>query len=115
MTLEPLAYAVLILATYRITRFFVRDSLIGFSLESESRMSQRVDEFAYAPDGGNRSWWRGKVGDLLTCVWCLGFHVAWVTLCLWLRVWPWELGVAGWIDAFAIAGGAGFISSRLNS
>ncbi len=115
MTLEPLAYVVLIFATYRITRFFVRDSLIGFSLESESRMSQRVDEFAYTPDGGNRSWWRGKVGDLLTCVWCLGFHVAWVTLCLWLQVWPWDLGVAGWIDAFAIAGGAGFLSSRLNA
>jgi hypothetical protein len=110
-----LVYAGLILASYRITRFFVRDSLIGFSLESESKMSQRLDAFCYTPEGSNRNWATGFIGDLLTCVWCLGMHVSWILVCIWFRAWPWELGVDGWISAFAVAGGAGFISSRMNA
>lgn len=113
--MTPLAYVILILASYRITRFFVRDSLIGFSLDSESRMSERIDTFAYTSEGENRSWLRGKTGDLLTCVWCLGFHVSWIILCGWTRTWPWHLGVQGWTIVFAIAGGAGFLSSRINA
>jgi hypothetical protein len=112
---NPMVFVVLVLASYRITRFFVVDSLMGFGPDSGSQMSVRVDRFAYLPDGSDRSWLRGKVGDLLTCTWCFGAHVSWVVLCLWTRVWPWDLGVEGWVTALAVAGGQGFLNSRLNA
>lgn len=113
--MSALEYAVLVFASYRITRFLVRDSLIGFSLDSESTVSQWVDSFAYTDEGENRSWLRGKIGDLLTCIWCTGFHVSWIVLCAWTHRWPWDLAAKGWVIAFAIAGAAGFLGSRINA
>lgn len=112
---DALALLVIALAAFRLTRFLVRDSLMGFGPESGSRMSVRVDAFAYDPEGLDRSYLRGKVGDLATCNWCLGFHVSWVLLCAWYQLAPWELGVQGWTVAFAIAGVQGFIASRMNA
>lgn len=117
--LEPIEYVVLILAAYRITRFFVRDSLIGFGDDSGSAMSVRIDAFAYDSDGSDRSWIRGKVGDLLTCVWCLGFwisaacYIAFIAATVenWREI-PLAVNV---ISIFAIAGGQGYLSSRINA
>jgi hypothetical protein len=116
--LGPAEFALLILASYRITRFFVRDSLIGFGEDSGSAMSVRIDAFAYNTDGSDRSWIRGKIGDLLTCVWCLGFWVsagcyfAFVAATGRLGEFPVAVDV---LSVFAIAGGQGFLSSRINA
>lgn len=110
-----LAFIIISVAAYRITRFFTFDSLMGFNLTSDSKISVRVDRFAYDEDGSDRSWWRGKIGDLLGCPFCLGAHISWILVCLWFRVWPWELGVDGWIYAFAVMGVQAFLSSRSNA
>ncbi len=115
--MTALEYVVVVLAAFRVTRFLVRDSLIGFAPDSGSKMSMRVDRFAYAEDGTDRTWLRGKVGDLLTCVWCLGFWVSafvYVVAAVALGVWgeypfAWHV-VAIW----AVAGAQGFLSTRLN-
>lgn len=118
MNYDFLTYAVLILAAYRITRFFVHDSLMGFGSDSDSRISVRLDRFAYAEDGSGRSWWREYLGDLLTCTWCLGF---WISLAVYAAFAaatstyedvPFAIHV---INVFAIAGGQGYLNSRINA
>ncbi len=115
MSLEPLGFIIICLAAYRVTRFLVHDSLIGFGEDSGSRMSLRVDHFAYDNNGEDRNWLRGKIGDLLTCTWCLGFHVSWLATCAWLTLAPWELGIRGWAIAWAAAGAQGFLNTRMNA
>lgn len=115
MTLDLLTLAILALASYRITRFLVLDSLMGFGPDSGSGLSVRIDRFAYDEDGSDRSWWRGKVGDLLTCTWCLGFWVSLAVLCAWTTTVPWELGTEGVLTAFAVAGAQGYMNSRMNA
>lgn len=85
----------------RITQFLVLDSLIGMNPETGSKLSEVVDRFAYWGDdweqseapvapGMDRSWIRGKVGDLLTCPFCLGF---WISAACWVVI-AGSLGVA---------------------
>lgn len=115
MILEPIELVVLALAAYRITRFFVKDSLIGFGPDSGSAMSVRVDRFAYDSDGNDRSWLRGKIGDLLTCTWCLGFWVSAAVVCAWTQTVPWELGIKGVLTVFGVAGAQGYLGTRMNA
>jgi hypothetical protein len=111
--LTPFEMLAVALAAYRITRFFVWDSLIGFHPGSMSKMSQRLTNWAWVNDrterdGQDRSWLRGKIGDLLTCQYCLGFWIVCATWAAfrwgpeWVRV-----GVFVW----AIAGGQALLSS----
>ena len=114
--MTPFQYAVVILAAYRLTRFFVKDSLIGFGPDSGSKVSVRLDRWAYNEDGGDRSFLRGKVGDLLTCVWCLGFWISAATYTaasVALGVWSDQPLIWHGVAIFAVAGGQGFLSSRL--
>jgi hypothetical protein len=104
--MEPLTFVILVFAAYRITRFFILDTLIGADLDSGSRWSQRLDRFAYTDQGEDRSWWRGRVGDLLSCYYCLGFWVAFSTYCLWYRLWWWDINWTQGIEVWAVAGGA---------
>lgn len=114
--MTPFQYALVVLAAYRITRFLVKDSLIGFGPDSGSSVSVRLDRWAYTEDGADRSFLRGKVGDLLTCVWCLGFWVsAIVYVAATVSLGEWNSVPLVWhgIAIFAVAGGQGFLSSRL--
>lgn len=115
MKVEALEFVVVVLAAYRITRFLVKDSLIGFGPDSASRISVRLDRFAYDSEGNGRSWWREYVGDLLTCTWCLGFWVSLAVACTWLRLMPWELGIEGWGVAWGVAGAQGYLNTRMNA
>jgi hypothetical protein len=114
--MTALQYAVIVLASYRITRFFVKDSLIGFGPDSGSKVSVRLDQWAYDNDGADRTFVRGKVGDLLTCVWCLGFWVSavvYTAAAVALGEWGGQPLAFHGIAVFAVAGGQGFLSSRL--
>lgn len=109
-----LQLVVLAAASYRITRFFVWDSLMGANPESGTAFSQWVDEFAYTEDGSDRSWLRGKIGDLLVCPWCMGW---WVSVAVY-GVWAWATDQwTGYpiavhvLSVFAIAGVQGFLDS----
>lgn len=121
MTVDWLPFVVLCLAAFRITRFFLYDSLMGMGLvgkEFASPLAERVDRFAYDREGNNRSLLRGKLGDLLTCPWCLGFWISAACYFSWLGATVgWDgitatpLPVHG-ITVFAIAGVQGYINSR---
>lgn len=113
--LSPLLLAVAILVAWRITWFLVFDSLMGFNLESTSAMSRRLDTFAYKADNNDRSFWRGKLGDLLTCPFCLGFWVSGVTAYVIAQTWPWDAGWNGCLTWVAVAGGQAALVSLARS
>lgn len=103
------------LAAYRITRFFVWDSLIGMNPDTKTKMALRVDLWAYDAEGRDRTWFRGKVGDLLGCPWCLGF---WISMACYLA---WIVPFGLWHDlpllahgllAWAVSGVQGFLDSK---
>lgn len=110
MILDPFTFVIVTLAAYRVTRFLVWDSLMGANLESHSWWARFIDRFAYTPEGHNRSWWRGKIGDLLVCPFCTGFWVALALTCGWSWVAPWDLGRPGWFTVFAVAGAAAMLN-----
>lgn len=114
--MTALQYVVVAFAAYRITRFLVKDSLIGFAPDSGSAVSARVDQFAYAENGADRSFLRGKIGDLLTCTWCLGFWVSAATYtaaAVALDEWSGQPLVWHGVSIFAVAGLQGLLNTRL--
>lgn len=114
--LEPWPLVLIAFACFRAVRFLIYDSLMGANLESGSKFSQALDRFAYSqgergqPIGADRSWIRGKIGDLLNCLWCTGWWVALAAVCVWARLWPWQLGVEGWYSVAAVAGLAALLN-----
>ena len=95
------------LASARVTRFVLWDSLAGLAPDSGTRLSKRLDRFAFDEHGLDRSWWRGKVGVGLTCSWCLGGWVSLAVVCVWGWVWPWQLGrfgVVAWLAVWCVQG-----------
>jgi hypothetical protein len=61
-----LAYLLASLAAYRLTRFVVIDTLTQGSRE-------KLRAWAFDDEGHPRSFSRGKLGYLATCVFCTGF------------------------------------------
>lgn len=103
-TLDFLAFALLAFAAFRITRFIAADLLID-------GLRARLVQWAYRPDAGKV---RGRIGDLFTCQWCVGFWVAGVLVAAWaarvdaLEADRWlELGIEWW----AVAGAASLLST----
>lgn len=112
-----LILVLLILASFRITQFFVWDSLMGFNTESGSSTSMWLDRFAYHDDGTDRTWLRGKVGDLLSCPRCLGFWISLGVYALWVsadRAWDDRAVAVHVIMIFAVAGGQIILDSWFN-
>lgn len=68
------------LAGFHLSRTFTTESLLEGS-------RGRVEAWAYDDLGQPVTFWRGKVGDLLTCGFCLGF---WLTVLAW---WAWAYAV----------------------
>lgn len=109
-------WLILSFAAYRLTQFFVYDSLIGGNPESGSKQSVRLDRFAYDSETGqDRSFLRGKVGDLLTCPWCLGFWLSAASYLLFVAAtdrWTGTAVVVHGLTIFSIAGLQGFLNSH---
>lgn len=104
------AFIVVALAVFRLTRFFVFDSLVGAHPDSKSKFSRSLDRWAFTQDakGDDRSWLRGKVGTLLTCPWCFGF---WITVAV-AAAWFWGPDPVRWaIVVFALAAVAGLLNN----
>lgn len=104
---DPVALLVVALAAFRLTRFFVYDSLVGSNLESGSRWGETLDRWAYTRDGKDRGWLRGKVADLLTCPWCLGFWLSLGCVAVWAEFPGWRWVLVPW----AVAGAQGILST----
>lgn len=104
--ISPLVFLILSLASYRLTRFFIHDSLMGLGPDSGTGISAKLDAFGYNQDGSDRSFLRGKVADLFTCHYCLSFWISCATLALWTWSLPWQVeSPQTWVlTAFAISG-----------
>ena len=106
---------ILSFAAFRLTQFFVFDSLWGGNPHSGSKRSARIDKFAYnQEDGSDRSFLRGKYGDLMSCPWCIGFWISAATFT------AYAVSAGQWGDyslvmnvllMFAVAGGQGLLNS----
>jgi len=110
VTLPELSFGIFLLvslASYRITRFIVFDSLIGADLGSGSRFSIWLTQFAYNSDGTDRSWARGKIGDLLNCPWCTGFWVSVAVTAWWVFL---PAGALWFLVPWAVAGTQGLLT-----
>lgn len=121
MILDWMPFVVLCLASYRITRFLIRDSLMGMGMnegEFASPLAARIDAWAYDREGNDRTLIRGKTGDLLSCPWCLGFWISAACYFSWLgstEGWDYitatPLAIHG-LYVFAIAAVEGYLISR---
>jgi len=135
LPVDLLELIVLTLAAARLTRFFILDSLMGFGIDSHtgqfvSPLAEKIDRFAYTQGeiddtgrvieqgGTDRSFLRGKIGDLLTCIFCLGF---WISAACYFAFLGATIGWDGIIDiplavhgvtVFAVAGGQAYFNSR---
>ena len=84
-------------AAYRATQLVVWDS-IGDPVRSRIEMwhARKFDSFT-----------RGFVRDLLSCVYCVGFHLSWITVVAYLTA-TGQWGAASWwvhaIEAWSVAG-----------
>ena len=117
-TTLDLALLILILglASYRITRLIVLDDVIGEWPDDEhprgTFIRRIIDLALYTDAGEGRHPFTDYVGKLYSCTFCVGWWVALVVVTGWFRVWPWDLGVEGWLVVFAVAGLQGYVSSR---
>jgi hypothetical protein len=122
-----LTILILGLCSYRITRFLVLDSLIGMGTTEtydastkqtvqvpNSPLGAVVYSLCYKEDGTDKGFFRGKLGDLLGCWYCLGFWVSAGCLAAWTQTLPWSAEDPGkWVlTAFAVAGVQIFAQSR---
>lgn len=114
--------------SYRITRFLVLDSLMGMGThdkldpetktivqEPNSPLAAVIYALCYNNDGSDKGFLRGKLGDLVGCVFCTGAWVSFGAYAMWTWSFPWEQGVEfqkWWCAAFAVAGVQAFLSSR---
>ena len=123
MTVELfLTILVLGFASFRITRFIVWSSLIGTGCDGQpigtgyrrpdTPIGIAVSEFAYKPNGEYQGWFRGKIGDLLTCTWCTGFWVSTVAYFMWFDPALDSLGFRDGLMCFAIAGVQSLLNAR---
>lgn len=113
----PFEWLVIVLASYRMTRLIVLDSLLGTypdedidgRRQSEGTRWRRVlDQWAYDELGQNRGPLRGFFGDLLTCTWCAGVWITTLACIGWVYLPEYH---APWYVA-AAAGVQGYLNAR---
>lgn len=123
MTLETfLTLIVLGFAAFRITRFVVWSSLIGTACDGQplgngyrrpdTSVGVAVYEFAYKPNGEYQGWFRGKLGDLLQCAWCLGFWISGSAYLLWFQPAWQDLTWQDGLNVFAVAAVQSLLNAR---
>lgn len=107
---DPWVFVVMVLATVRLVHFILWDSLAGLSTDSNTRISRRLDAWAFDADGHDRAWLRGKIGTGLTCMHCVGGWIALAVVCVVAWSPPWQLGVEGAVTWLAVWGAQAFVS-----
>lgn len=98
--IDFLPLAILSLASYRLTRFFLFDTLIE---------GARIRWYNALLGGTRLSFLRQKAVELTSCSWCLGIWVSLAVLSLYLKNYPWDFTVNNWISLFAVAGVQGYL------
>lgn len=105
MQLNALTFIILAFASYRITRFFLFDSLIAHSRERYYVMLSN----AMAKGNKFKRLLAHKLLELSSCSWCLG---VWITVAVyWLYTWtsPLYWGRLGYITVAGLAGVQGLL------
>lgn len=102
--IEIIPLIILALASYRLTRFFIFDTLIaGTRNKFHSFLVNKAQK-----EGKLHLLWE-KLYDLTSCTFCLGW---WISLALYTTYtlqYPWDFGRLGWINVFAIAAIQSFV------
>lgn len=102
---DPWVFAVLAVAAARLVHFVLWDSLAGLSLDSGTKIAQRLDVWAFDQDGNDRGAVRGKIGTGLVCPYCVGGWLSLAVVSFYTWAPPWEIGRAGaltWVAVWAV-------------
>lgn len=102
-TVNLITALILAMVSFRVTRFFLFDSMFEATRIRIYNALLKVDEDGYTPT------WRYKIYELLSCTWCFGFWVSLATYWVYLWVAPWNWTRGDWLLALAITGIAGFL------
>lgn len=98
----PWVFVVMVLAATRLVHLLLWDQLIGTHPDTDTALSDWIQRWAWHPDGKPRSWWRNKLGVLVTCPMCSGFWLSLATVCVGSWLAPWSLGHVGWVTVGAV-------------
>lgn len=91
-------------AAFRLTRFLVIDTVFeGYRAKFHVFLHNQA-----AKDGKVSLFW-GKLLELTTCTWCLGFWTSLALYSVYVLQYPWDLGRLGWISVLAVAGIQGLL------
>lgn len=108
----PFWFVVAVLASWRLAKFFVFDSLMGTHLESGTKWSQRLDRWAFVEGSGeNRHRVGSKVVQGATCIWCVTPYTTGLVLMLLTWSLPWHWDHLMWGFGVAVAGGAAIVGA----
>lgn len=98
--IDVFPFILLTFAIFRLTRFFLFDTIIeGSRLRWYTFLANRK-HFKFLSD---------KLTELTSCSWCFGVHVSYIVLGLYLHLYPWNFGVRGWLTVAGLAGAAGLL------
>ena len=101
MKFNLLTFIILIFAAYRITRFFIIDSMFD---------GTRTKLHVYLVNKSKKSndFW-DKIHDLTSCTWCWGWWISLILYSLYIWECPINFNQIDVITVFAIAGGQGLL------
>lgn len=104
MIIDLIPLLVLGFAAYRITRFFIIDSLLD---GSRNKLHVFLANRATKEHKLHLLW--EKLYDLTSCTWCWGFWISLVVYAVIMWVAPWDFTRFDVINVFAIAGVQGIL------
>lgn len=93
-----IAVVIIGLATYRLTRFFLFDSLL--SSPRDAFHSWLLSHPNFLPN---------FLYDLTTCAWCLSVWVSAALVAFWASAWPWDWSEDLWLAFGAVAALGGLL------
>lgn len=107
--MDPFTFVLLAFATYRVTRYWLLDSMIEDTRDRLALLAQRKRRAA-ADDKGRWAkvrhllWRKAEDGSL--CAFCVSFWVGIAWLVFWAAISDYDLGWVLVLHAFALAGAA---------
>lgn len=103
---SPWVFLILCLASARAVHLVLWDSIIGTHPDSQTKLAERIQVWAWDPAKQARTRWRGFWGKLGTCWYCLSGWVTLAATCVAGACWPWQLagvGLLTWGAAWSVA------------
>lgn len=105
MMINFFTLVVLALASYRVVRFLIFDTLIEHSRQKFYTWLSNASLNGYAIKKGFAHWFLGAI----SCSWCLGVYVTFAIYWLYIGTYPQNWGRLGWLNYVGITGLQGLI------